>query len=48
MRTDYLSATKYYFDCIIGPFKPFMSKALERVGELDLIHDLYRTWTGDR
>ena len=32
----YMRATKYYFDCIIGPFKPFMLKALARVGELDL------------
>ena len=32
----YMRATKYYFDCIIGPFKPFMLKALERVRELDL------------
>ena len=33
---DYVRATKYYFDNIIGPFKPFMSKALARVRELDL------------
>ena len=33
---DYVHATKYYFDNIIGPFKPFMSKALARVRELDL------------
>lgn len=32
----YMRATKYYFDCIIGPFKPFMLKALARVRELDL------------
>lgn len=32
----YMRATKYYFDCIIGPFKPFMQKALKRVRELDL------------
>lgn len=31
---DYMRATKYYFDCIIGPFKPFMLKALKRVREL--------------
>lgn len=37
---DYLEALKYYFDCIIGPFKnPFMSQALKRIKELkfDLI-----------
>ena len=33
---DYWKATKYYFDCIIGPFKPFMLKALERVRQLDV------------
>lgn len=33
---DYMRATKYYFDCIIGPFKPYMLKALERVRELDI------------
>lgn len=32
----YMRATKYYFDCIIGPFKPFMLQALERVRKLDL------------
>ena len=28
---DYQKALKYYYDCIIGPFKPFMLKALDRV-----------------
>ena len=32
----YMRATKYYFDNIIGPFKPYMLKALDRVRELDL------------
>lgn len=32
----YMRATKYYYDNIIGPFKPFMLKALERVSELDI------------
>lgn len=32
----YMRATKYYYDNIIGPFKPFMLKALERVHELDI------------
>ena len=35
-EADYWKATRYYFDCIIGPFKPFMLKALERVRQLDL------------
>ena len=34
---QYKEATKYYFDCIIGPFRrPYMSTALERVKELDV------------
>jgi flavorubredoxin/NADPH-dependent 2,4-dienoyl-CoA reductase/sulfur reductase-like enzyme len=33
---DYMKATRYYFDCIIGPFKPYMRKALARVRQLDL------------
>lgn len=32
----YMRATRYYFDCIIGPFKPYMLKALSRVRELDI------------
>lgn len=32
----YMRATKYYFDNIIGPFKPFMKKALDRVRQLDV------------
>lgn len=35
-QEGYMRATKYYFDCIIGPFKPFMLKALNRVRELDV------------
>lgn len=32
----YMRATKYYFDNIIGPFKPFMLKALNRIKDLEL------------
>ena len=32
----YMRATKYYFDNIIGPFKPFMLKALARIKDLEL------------
>ena len=32
----YMRATKYYFDNIIGPFKSFMLKALDRIKELDI------------
>lgn len=35
-QEDYWSAARYYFDCIIGPFKPFMLDALKRVRELDV------------
>ena len=31
---DYQESLKYYFDCILGPFKPFMLKALDKVGSL--------------
>ena len=31
-----MRATKYYFDNIIGPFKPYMKKALDRVRKLDI------------
>ena len=35
-RDDYMKAAKYYFDCIIGPFKPYMLKALKRVRDLSV------------
>ena len=35
-QNAYMEAAKYYFDCIIGPFRPFMQKALKRVKELDV------------
>lgn len=33
---DYQKALKYYYDCIIGPFKPYMLKALDRVENMDI------------
>ena len=33
---DYQKALKYYYDCIIGPFKPFMLAALDRVEDMDI------------
>lgn len=33
---DYQKALKYYYDCIIGPFKPYMLKALDRVEGMDI------------
>lgn len=35
-EADYQKALKYYYDCIIGPFKPFMLKALDRVEHMDI------------
>ena len=35
-RDDYMRAAKYYYDCIIGPFKPYMLKALDRISDLDI------------
>jgi len=32
----YMRAAKYYFDNILGPFKPFMNKALDRVEQMDI------------
>ena len=32
----YLRAAKYYYDCIFGPFKPFVLKALDRIKDLDV------------
>lgn len=35
-QEGYMRALKYYYDCIIGPFKPYMLKALDRIKELDI------------
>ena len=35
-QEGYWKATKYYYDCIIGPFKSFMLDALKRVRPLEL------------
>ncbi|MBP3876827.1 MAG: FAD-dependent oxidoreductase [Lachnospiraceae bacterium] len=36
-EAGYADATKYYFDCIIGPFAyPYMHTALERIRELEI------------
>lgn len=32
----YMRATKYYFDNIIGPFKPHMLKALDKIKDLEI------------
>ncbi|MCI9133032.1 MAG: FAD-dependent oxidoreductase [Lachnospiraceae bacterium] len=33
---EYQQALKYYFDHIIGPFKPFMRRALDKIQNLDI------------
>lgn len=33
---DYVSAYKYYFDMIMGPFKPFVQKALHKIKDLSI------------
>lgn len=33
---DYMSAFKYYFDNILGPFKPFFLQAIGRIKNLDI------------
>ena len=33
---DYMKASKYYFDNILGPFKSFMNKALDKISTLDI------------
>lgn len=33
---DYVSAYKYYFDMIMGPFKPFVLKALDKIEPLNI------------
>ena len=38
-EAGYAEATKYYFDCIIGPFAyPYMYNALERIKDLEIEH----------
>jgi len=33
---EYIAAAKYYFDCIIGPFKPYVRQAIEKIKDLDI------------
>ncbi|MGL5634680.1 MAG: FprA family A-type flavoprotein [Sarcina sp.] len=35
-REEYLDALKYYFDCIMGPFKPFVLKAINKIKDLEV------------
>lgn len=34
--SEYMDALKYYFDCIMGPFKPYVLKAAEKIKTLDI------------
>lgn len=35
-KKEYLQAVRYYYDCILGPFRAYMLKALERIGTFEL------------
>ena len=35
-KEGYMDALKYYFDCIMGPFKPYMLKAIAKIEKLDI------------
>lgn len=35
-KSDYLGSLKYYFDCIFGPYKSFVLKALEKIDKLKI------------
>lgn len=33
---DYMTALKYYYDCIFGPFKPYVLKAIDKIKDLSI------------
>ena len=35
-QDDYMEALKYYFDCIMGPFKPHVLNAIEKIKDLKI------------
>ena len=35
-KDNYMEALEYYFNCIIGPFKPFVLKAIDKIKDLDI------------
>ncbi len=35
-RENYMEALKYYFDCIFGPYKPFVLKAIKKIENLKI------------
>lgn len=36
IEDDFIDAYKYYFDCIMGPFKEFVQKALNKIENLEI------------
>lgn len=35
-ENEYMDALKYYYDCIMGPFKPHVLKALDKIKDLEI------------
>jgi NADH oxidase (H2O-forming) len=35
-QDNYMEALRYYYDCIMGPFKPYMLKAIDKIKGLDI------------
>lgn len=35
-ENEYMDALKYYYDCIMGPFKPYVIKALDKIKDLEI------------
>lgn len=35
-QEHYMESLKYYFDCIMGPFKPYVLKAIDKIEKLDI------------
>ncbi|MDT8716113.1 FprA family A-type flavoprotein [Clostridium sp. 19966] len=35
-QENYMEALRYYFDCIMGPFKPYVLKAVDKIKDLDI------------
>ncbi len=35
-KEDYMKALRYYFECIIEPFKPYVLKAIDKIKDLDI------------
>lgn len=35
-EAHYMEALRYYYDCIMGPFKPYVLKAIDKIEDLDI------------